>query len=125
MSMSQDDVISRLDDKPAPPSARAEIVYRLLLETNIRDELVNEVMSQYKRGFQDLHALADLTERLSAARDRYLHSSAADLYHLAWGMLPINDNLEGLLAEFYYEWAGTLGIPEDRTTKIIREIADF
>lgn len=125
MSICKDDVIALFDRTPGSPPARSEIAYRLLREANVSDDLVKEVISEYHAGFRNRTALADVTNRLSVARDAHLYSSLVNLYHLAWGLLPGDDDLEGILAEFYYDWATALGVPEDRITEIICEAAHF
>jgi hypothetical protein len=123
MTLSAEQLMARLDKRPAPPEARAEIAFRILQEANKRDPLVEGIMEQYRRGFPSAETTAAAREELGAARDANWHCAAGDLFHLAWGLLPSADRLDGYLAEFYYDWAQTLGLCEERTSAIVCEVA--
>jgi hypothetical protein len=121
MNITPEDIINALDECPMSSEVRSEVAYRILSETNHRDKLVDEMLDQYRGGFRD----KDLLERLSKSiYDRRINSSQTHteyLLHIAWGILPNEGVLDGYLAEYYYDWAGKLGIPEEKVSNILLE----
>lgn len=116
------DMVRYLDDTPAPPVIRAEIAYRILGSTNYRDsDIINDLMIGYGDNFPNICDLEKLTTLLSEFRDNS-PPPMASAFHLAWGLLPRQDRLDGHLAEYYYEWAKDLGISEDIVSDIIRDV---
>jgi hypothetical protein len=104
-----------------PVKVRSEVAYRILSETNHRDELVDEILGQYRDGFKDKDLLEHLVDRLSHRRVNSRHEPDDSLLHIAWGIFPEEGVLDGYLAEFYYDWAGKIGIPEEKVSNIFLE----
>jgi hypothetical protein len=122
MPSSSDAIIELLYRSPASAEHRAKVAFELLRLTNWQDELVNDLMSEYSTCFPALDRVSILRERLSHMRDRHPASKEGSVYHLAWGMLPNDDKLHGYLAEFYFEWAEDLGIPEEHACAAIEDV---
>lgn len=126
MGISAPDIIAKLDECPAPPDVRAAIAYRILSETNRLDDLINDIMIEYRLGFQDQVRLQNLVERLSKKRTNSDPVRDESAFHLAFGVLPSDEeHLHGYLAEYYYAWAEKLGIPEKKVSGIILELASL
>ena len=102
--------------------ARSEVAYRILRETNHRDDLVEEILSQYRDGFKDKDLLERLTDVLANRRVQSCLGPVENLLHLVWGVLPEEGVLDGYLAEYYYDWATKLGIPEEKISNIFLDL---
>jgi hypothetical protein len=122
MDIAPEDIVASLDERPMSVEVRSEVAYRILRETNHRDDLVEKILSQYRSGFKDKDLLERLTESLSNRRVQPCHGQGENLLHLAWGVLPEEGVLDGYLAEYYYDWATKLGIPEEKVSSIILEL---
>lgn len=120
-----DNIIDMLDDNPVDPTVRSKICHAIISRTNRRDALVNELMIEYEKGFDDTARLMDLKGRITTARSSIDQTKVAPLYHLAWGLLPEQTPLDGYLAEYYYEWAEAIGVPEKDVSIIISNLADL
>lgn len=118
MDATPEDIVSALDECPMSPKVRSEVAYRILGETNRRDELVDIILDQYRDGFKNEDVLEDLIDRLSYRRVHPCEGSDDFLLHIAWGLFPEEGDLDGYLAEYYYLWAGNLGIPEEKVSNI-------
>lgn len=115
------EIVDLLDNNPAKPSDRADIAYLILMETNRRILLVNDVLLEYRLGFADKSQTLRLKRTVREMRMRESNDIDISSLHLLWGVLPNEDYLDGILAEYYYAWAERLGIDEDRVSKIIWE----
>jgi hypothetical protein len=122
MDITPEDIINVLDESPMSVQVRSEVAYRILSETNHRDELVDEILDQYRDGFKDKDLLENLADRLSQRRVNSCHGEDNSLLHITWGVLPEEGVLDGYLAEYYYAWASRLGIPEEKVSSILLEL---
>ena len=123
MNLSAAEIITRLDAYPATPADRAEVAYRIVMETNRRSKIVENAITFYTSSSNSTEDLCELKNVLTTARTGEGINEDVGLLHLAWGILPSDDCLDGFLAEYYYAWASSSGIPEEKVSKILQEVA--
>jgi len=112
-------LISRLDERPAPASAAASIARDILVASKPNNALIRDAVEQYDSGFSDSALARRLQDEIGRARlASDGREQGAGLYHLAWGIFPNDGELDGYLAEFYIIWAKEIGVREDDILKI-------